>query len=230
MQAAHPANVRCTRKKITLPNYTIGEERLNMITHIVGAVLGLFVLLFCTVTAYRNGNTVGVVTSAIYGGSMILLYTMSSIYHGLPRNSAKKVFRVLDHCTIYLLIAGTYTPITLSAMVPVDLFDGLLVFFIEWGLAALAITLTAVDMKKFSVFSMVCYIVMGWMAFIVLPTALEAMTFKGFMFILAGGIAYTIGAVLYGIGKKKKYIHGVFHIFSVIASFLQFLGVAMYCL
>ena len=91
-------------------------------------------------------------------------------------------------------------------MVPVDLFDGLLVFFIEWGLAALAITLTAVDMKKFSVFSMVCYIVMGWMAFIVLPTALEAITFKGFMFILAGGIAYTIGAVLYGIGKKKKYI------------------------
>ena len=230
MQAAHPANVRCTRKKITLPNYTIGEERLNMITHIVGAVLGLFVLLFCTVTAYRNGNTVGVVTSAIYGGSMILLYTMSSIYHGLPRNSAKKVFRVLDHCTIYLLIAGTYTPITLSAMVPVDLFDGLLVFFIEWGLAALAITLTAVDMKKFNAFSMTCYVVMGWCIIAVPKIAIAAMTPMGFGLVLAGGIAYTIGAVLYGIGKKKKYIHGVFHIFVLLGSVLQFFGVYLYCI
>ncbi len=217
-------------KKHVLPNYTTGEERLNMISHIVGASLGVIVLVLCIVRSAIVGNTIGVVTSAIYGASMIILYTMSSIYHGLRRNRAKLVFRVLDHCTIYLLIAGTYTPIALSALTRVSTALGWTIFGIEWGLAALAITLTAIDLKKYEVFSMICYICMGWAVIAVVPLALEAMTLPGFMFVLAGGIAYTIGAVLYGIGKKKKYIHGVFHIFVVIGSFLQFLGVYLYCL
>ncbi len=217
-------------KKHVLPNYTVGEERLNMISHIVGASLGVVVLVLCVVKAALGGNTIGIVTSAIYGASMIILYTMSSIYHGLRRNRAKLVFRVLDHCTIYLLIAGTYTPIALSALTRVSTALGWTIFGIEWGLAALAITLTAIDLKKYEVFSMICYICMGWAVIAVVPLALEAMTTAGFMFVLSGGIAYTIGAVLYGIGKKKKYIHGVFHIFVVIGSFLQFLGVCLYCL
>ncbi len=217
-------------KKHVLPNYTIGEERLNMISHIVGASLGVVVLILCVVRAALGGNTIGIVTSAIYGSAMIILYTMSSIYHGLPRNRAKLVFRVLDHCTIYLLIAGTYTPIALSALTRVSTVLGWTIFGIEWGLAALAITLTAVDLKKYEIFSMICYICMGWAVIAVVPFAVQAMTMPGFMFVLSGGIAYTIGAILYGIGKKKKYIHGVFHIFVVIGSFLQFLGVYLYCL
>ncbi len=216
--------------KHSLPSYTIGEERLNMISHIVGAALGVVVMILCVARAYTLENTVGIVTSVIYGATMIILYTMSSIYHGLPRNRAKKVFRVLDHCTIYLLIAGTYTPIALSALTRVGLSLGWTIFGIEWGLAALAITLTAIDLKRFEVFSMICYICMGWAVIAVVPLAVKAMTMPGFMFVLSGGIAYTIGAVLYGIGKKKKYIHGVFHIFVVVGSFLQFWGVYLYCL
>ena len=235
MQAAHEISFKKNeagnkKRKISLPDYTVGEEILNTVTHAIGALLGIFVLIFCVLTSVKNNNAIGAFSSTVYGLSMILVYTISSIYHGLGKNNAKRVFRVLDHCAIYLLIAGTYTPITLSAMVPIDRVDGFAVFGLEWGLAALAITLTAIDMKKFSVFSMVCYIVMGWMAFLFLPSTVAAMTLEGFGFILGGGIVYTIGAVFYGLGKKKRYAHGIFHVFTVIGSFLQFFGVALYCL
>ena len=220
------------KKKIKhiLPDYTTGEELLNMISHIVGGAFGILTLVLCVVKAALGGNTAGVVGSAIYGASMILVYTTSSIYHGLRRNAGKKVFRVLDHCMIYLLIAGTYTPILLSAVIPKFPVAGWVIFAIEWGCTALAVTLTAVDMKKFNAFSMTCYIIMGWCIIAFAKTALAAMTKPGFMWVLAGGIAYTVGAICYGIGKKKKYIHGVFHLFVVLGSFLQFLGVFLYCL
>jgi len=222
-------NIKKKLKHI-LPDYTTGEELLNMISHIVGGAFGILVLVLCVIRAALNGNAAGVVGSAIYGASMILVYTTSSIYHGLRRNAGKKVFRVLDHCMIYLLIAGTYTPILLSAMIPMFPVAGWIIFGIEWGCTALAVTLTAVDMKKFNAFSMTCYVVMGWCIIAVPKLAIKAMTPGGFGLILAGGVAYTIGAVLYGIGKKKKYIHGVFHIFVLIGSVLQFFGVYLYCI
>ena len=227
---AEPFRTHRKKSKITLPDYTVGEEYLNMITHAVGAILGIVVLVLCVSRALVNANMIGALASAIYGASMIIVYATSAIYHGLPKCEAKKVFRVLDHCAIYLLIAGTYTPITLSAMLPLGNGDGLTVFCIEWGLAALAITLTAIDMKKFSVFSMICYIAMGWMAFLFLPSTVTAMSARGFAYILGGGIFYTIGAVLYGLGKKARYMHGIFHVFTLIGSFVQFLGVYIYCL
>ena len=224
-----PKKIR--RSRITLPDYTFGEELLNMITHAVGAILGIVVLALCVSRALVNANVTGAVASAIYGASMIIVYTTSAVYHGLPRSSAKKVFRVLDHCVIYLLIAGTYTPITLSAMLSSSYArSGLTIFFAQWGLAALAITLTAIDMKKFSAFSMTCYILMGWMAFFSLNSVVGAMSARGFLYILGGGIFYTIGAVLYGLGKKARYMHGIFHVFTLIGSFAQFLGVYIYCL
>ena len=216
--------------KHTLPDYTKGEEILNMVSHIVGGAFGIVALVLCIVKAAIGGNTAGVVGSAIYGAAMILVYTTSSIYHGLHRNGGKKVFRVLDHCMIYLLIAGTYTPILLSAVVPKYPLAGWIIFGVEWGCTALAVTLTAVDMKKFNAFSMSCYVIMGWCIIAVPRIAVSAMTAPGFMFVLAGGIAYTIGAVLYGIGKKRRYIHGVFHIFVLLGSILQFLGVYFYCI
>ena len=213
-----------------LPNYTKGEECLNMVSHIVGGALGIVVLVLCIIKSAISGDTAGIVGSAVYGASMIIVYTVSSVYHGLNRNLAKGVFRVIDHCAIYLLIAGTYTPITLAAIIPYSPVIGWVIFGIEWGLAALAVTLTAVDMKKFNAFSMTCYIIMGWCIIAFAKTALAAMTKPGFMWVLAGGIAYTVGAICYGIGKKKKYIHGVFHLFVVLGSFFQFLGVFLYCL
>lgn len=227
-QGSAPKRIR--KSKITLPDYTFGEELLNMITHAVGAVLGIVVLVLCVSRALVNVNIVGAIASAIYGAAMIIVYATSAVYHGLPKCAAKKVFRVLDHCVIYLLIAGTYTPIALSAMIPLGNADGITVFLVEWGLAAIAITLTAINLKKFSVFSMICYIVMGWMAFLFLPSTLAAMSVRGFAFILGGGIFYTVGAILYGLGKKARYMHGIFHVFTLIGSFAQFIGVYNYCL
>ena len=161
---------------------------------------------------------------------MIALYTVSSVYHGLRPNMGKKVMQVVDHCTIYFLIAGTYTPILVCALGPSypALGKGLMIF--QWGLATIACVLTAIDLKKYNAFSMVCYISMGWAVIPFARQALEVMTRPGFLLLLAGGIAYTLGAVLYGVGAKKKWMHSVFHIFTVIGSFLQFLAVLGYAI
>ena len=213
-----------------LPDYTRGEEIMNMVTHIVGGALGVVALILCVIFAAVKGNVYGVVGSAIYGGCMIALYSLSSIYHGMRPGTGKKVLQILDHCTIYFLIAGTYTVIALSALRPVDpaLGWGMLAF--QWGLTALAVTLTAIDLKKYNVFSMICYICMGWAILPFMEQTIAAMTKPGFLLLLAGGISYTVGAVLYGIGVKKRWMHSVFHIFVVIGSLLQFLSILFYAL
>ena len=222
-----------TRTKLAdrmLPNYTRGEEMVNMVTHIIGAALGIAVLALCIIRAVQNRNVYGIVASAVYGAAMICTFTVSSVYHGLLPNYGKKVMQVVDHCTIYFLIAGTYTAIVLSAIRPVFPQLGWGLFIFEWVMAAIAATLTAIDMKKYNTFSMICYIGMGWA---VIPFAKQTMivlTAPGFYLLLAGGIAYTIGAVLYGIGSKKKWMHSVFHIFVVLGALLQFLSVLLYAL
>lgn len=218
---------RIPLKKRTLPRYSRGEEIMNMVTHIVGGGLGIVALLLCLLRARGAYALTG---SVIYGVSTIALYTMSSIYHGLRPGTGKKVMQVIDHCGIYFLIAGTYTPILLVAFRPVYpmICWGLLAM--EWVLAALAATLTAIDLKKYNVFSMICYIFMGWGIIFFLRQTLEVMTLPGFLWLLGGGIAYTVGAVLYGIGAKRPWIHSVFHIFVVLGSILQFCAIYGYVL
>ena len=211
-----------------LPNYTRGEELFNMVSHIVGGGMGVVVLVICSVVAAWNHNTLGIAASIVYGLTMILLYTMSSIYHGLTRESVKRVFRVLDHCTIYFLIAGTYTPLVLCALRLVHGPLAWTIFGIEWGLAVLAVTLTAIDLRKYQAFSMICYIVMGWCIVIAYEYVVPAFTATGFALLLTGGILYTMGAILYGIGKKHKYFHGIFHLFVLLGSFFQFLCIVLY--
>ncbi len=215
-------------KNLLLPNYTRGEEIFNMVSHIVGGAFGLIVLIICVTTAAFNRNGYGVASSIVYGITMIMLYTMSSVYHGLKNESAKRVMRVLDHCAIYFLIAGTYTPLMLSAVRTVNAVLAWSVFSVEWGLAALAVTLTAVNLEKFKVVSMVCYIIMGWLIAAFFSTVVQVLTPAGTALTFVGGISYTIGAVLYGIGKKKKYAHNVFHVFVLVGSLLQFLAIAIY--
>ena len=211
-----------------LPDYTRGEEIMNMVTHIVGGAVGIVALTLCVIFAAIHGNVYGIVTSAIYGATMISMFTISSVYHGLKPTLGKKVMQVIDHCTIYFLIAGTYTVIVLSALRPVYPVLGWGLFAFEWAMTALATTLTAIDLKKYSVFSMICYIGMGWAVIIFWRQTLEVMTLPGFALLLSGGIAYTIGSILYGIGKKKKWMHSVFHIFVVLGATLQFLSVLLY--
>ena len=211
-----------------LPDYTRGEERMNMITHIVGGAMGIAVLTLCVIQAALKDNVYGIVTSAIYGATMIIMFTVSSVYHGLRPNLGKKVMQVIDHCTIYFLIAGTYTVVVLSAIRPVYPVLGWSLFAVEWALAALATTLTAIDLKKYSVFSMICYIGMGWAVIPFWRQTLEVLTLPGFLLLLAGGIAYTLGAILYGLGKKRKWMHSVFHIFVILGAGLQFFAILLY--
>ena len=213
-----------------LPNYSRGEELMNTVTHIVGGALGVAALTLCVVFAALHHNVYGVVGSAIYGVSLIALYTVSSVYHGLKPGMGKKVMQIIDHCTIYFLIAGTYTVIVLSAIRPRYPVLGWGLFGFEWAMAAIATALTAIDLKKYNVISMICYIGLGWAIIPFARQALEVLTFPGFLFLLLGGIAYTIGAVLYGIGSRKKWMHSVFHIFVVLGSVLQFFAVLLYAI
>ncbi len=212
----------------TLPLYSRGEEIMNMVTHIVGGALGILALILCVLRAAAAGSTLAIICSSIYGSSMILLYAMSSIYHGLRPCTAKKVMQILDHCTIYFLIAGTYTPISLCALAPVYPVIGWGLFAFQWSLAITATVLTAIDLRKYRVFSMVCYIGLGWSVIFFLPQTMAVLTGAGFWFLLAGGISYTIGAVLFGLGKTKRWMHSVFHIFVVLGSLLQLVTVAFF--
>ena len=211
-----------------LPRYSRGEEIMNMVTHITGGGLGIIILILCIIKAATAGSASDIIGSVIYGSSMVTLYAISSVYHGLLPSTGKKVMQVIDHCTIYLLIAGTYTPIMLSVFIPRYPLIGWGVLIMEWALAALAITLTAIDLKKYNVFSMICYIFMGWGIIFFIPQTINLMTMPGFLWLLAGGIAYTIGAILYGIGAKKRWFHSVFHIFVVLGSVLQFVSILLY--
>ncbi len=213
-----------------LPNYTRGEEIMNMVTHIVGGGLGVLILAVCLTKAILAKSILGIVGSAIFGGTMIVLYTMSSVYHGLRGGTSKKVMQIIDHCTIYFLICGTYTPILLSAFVPVYPLLGWGLLAAEWALAILAATLTAIDLKKYNVFSMICYIAMGWGIIFFLDHAISVLTKPGFLLLLSGGIAYTVGAILYGVGSKTRWFHSIFHIFVVLGSVLQALAIILYVL
>ena len=213
-----------------LPNYSRSEEMMNMITHVVGGVLGVAVLVFCIIRAAQNRNVYGIAASVIYGVAMICTFSVSSIYHGLLPCFGKKVMQVIDHCTIYFLIAGTYTAVVLSAIRPVYPMLGWGLFIFEWVLAAIAATATAIDMKKYEVFSMVCYIGMGWAVIPFAKQTYHVLTAPGFYLLLSGGIAYTIGAILYGIGSKVKWMHSVFHIFVVLGALLQAFSIFLYAL
>ena len=211
-----------------LPRYTKGEEIMNMVTHIAGGGLAVIGSIFCIFLACRLGGWQNILGAVIYCTAMIGVYTMSSIYHGLRSGTAKKVMQVIDHCAIYFLIAGTYTPIMITGFLPLFPKIGWGLLAMQWSLTAIAVTLTAIDLKKYQVFSMICYIFMGWGIIFFLPQAIQAMSMPGFWWLLAGGIAYTIGAILFGLGKKLQWMHGVFHIFVILGSLFQYLAIVLY--
>ena len=214
------------REKLGLPEYTLGEELVNSISHGLGAAFGIVVLVLCVVFSAIEGDAWKVVSGAIYGASMIILYSVSTIYHALGINRAKKVFRTLDHCSIYFLIAGTYTPYTLVAMRETS---GFWVFGVVWAAAALGITLSAINVHKFRIVSMIIYIAMGWAIIFSGRDLIASVPTAGFVLLLAGGILYTIGAVLYGLGKIR-YMHSVFHFFALGGSVCHFISIFMYVL
>ena len=220
---------RTKLKDRELPTYTKGEEIFNMVSHIVGGAIGLIGMVLCIIFSEIHQNSYAILGSIIYGISMIFLYTMSSIYHGLkPTRKAKKVMQILDHCTIYVLIAGTYTPILLSSIMKVDQVAAWTMLAIVWIFAILGIVLNAIDLKQFRVFSMICYIAMGWCIIFRIDLVIKSLGMTGFILILLGGIIYTLGTILYGIGRKVKYMHSMFHLCVVIGTLLQLIAIILY--
>ena len=212
-----------------LPSYTKGEEIFNAVSHIVGGAFGIIALILGLVFTIQEGHDGWSILSVIiYGVSIILLYTMSSIYHFLRRNKAKRVFRIFDHCTIYLLIAGTYTPICVILLR--HEWWGILLLILVWVAAIVGITFNAINMHKTSikVLSMILYIVMGWCVIFLIVPLLKIWYGPGFWFLLGGGISYTVGVIFYTYKKKAKYIHSIWHLFVFLGTVLQFIAILKY--
>ncbi len=218
------------RKELGLPRYDKGEEIFNSVTHIVGGGAALIMLVLGFVFAYlKKRDPIVVISMAVFGIASVLLYTVSAVYHGLHVNKGKKVFQILDHCTIYLLIAGTYTPVCTVGLQAIEPWNYLLLGIV-WTLSVLGIVLNATMMDKLWVkaVSMVLYIAVGWCIIFFYPLLVGSMTEAGMWLLIGGGISYTVGSVLYGIGHSKKYFHSVFHLFVNLGTLLQYLAILLY--
>ncbi len=201
--------------------YSLGEEIFNAVSHGAGGLLSIggtvILIVFCAIYA----DAWAVVSACIYGASLITLYTMSTLYHAITNEFAKKFFRIMDHNTIFFLIAGTYTPFTLVTLRgPL----GWTLFGIVWGAAVIGIVLNSIDLEKFRKPSIVCYIMMGWVIIIAVKPMLDSLPKPSLVFLLTGGILYTVGIIFYSF-KKLKYFHSVWHLFTVAGSVLHYFSV-----
>lgn len=191
--------------------YTLGEEIFNSVSHGIGGGLAIAGTVVLIVFAAVYSNAWGVVSSAIYGSSLIILYTMSTLYHAITNRKAKGFFRIMDHNTIFFLIAGTYTPVTL---VPLRGALGWTIFGVVWGAAILGIVLNSIDLERFRKPSVVCYILMGWAIVAAVKPMLANVNKLSLLFLLIGGGFYTVGVIFYAI-KKVKYFHSIWHLFTI---------------
>ncbi len=204
--------------------YSLGEEIFSSVSHGIGALFGVAALTLMVIFAAKAGNVYGVVSGAIYGATLIILYSMSTLYHALPNPRAKKFFRVMDHCSIYLLIAGTYTPLTLCTL---RQHGGWVMFAIEWGMTVLGVVANSINLEKFKLFSLISYIVMGWTIVAMWGTLCQNLAPAGVRLLISGGLVYMVGVVFYCL-KKVAYMHSIWHLFVLGGSLLHFLCVLLY--
>jgi hemolysin III len=196
-----------------LPDYTKGEEVFNMVSHIVGAALAVPILILCIIRGAIEYGAAGVLTGLAFSISMLVLFTMSAIYHGIkPERRAKKIMQIIDHCSIFLLIAGSYTPVTLIALMKVEPTTAWIMFSVVWLMSIIGIVLNAIDLKKFASFSMACYLGLGWCIILCLPSLMAVLPPVGTVLLFLGGIMYTIGAMFFGLEKSFRYMHSIFHL------------------
>ncbi len=210
-------------EKSEKPRYTLGEEIFNSVSHGTGgalAVAGTVVLIVCSAI---YSDAWAVVSSCIYGASLIILYTMSTLYHAITNEKAKKFFRIMDHNTIFFLIAGTYTPITLAFMRGAL---GWVLFGVVWAAAIVGIVLNSIDLERFRKPSVVCYVAMGWVIIIAFKPFIESVPTISLVFLLIGGAFYTIGVIFYAL-KKVRYFHSVWHLFTVAGSVFHYFAVLL---
>lgn len=203
--------------------YTLGEEIFNAVSHGTGSLLAIAGTVVLIVLSVVYADAWSVVSACIYGGSLIILYTMSTLYHAITNEKAKKFFRIMDHNTIFFLIAGTYTPYTL---VPLRGALGWTLFGVVWGAAIIGIVFNSIDLEKFRKPSVVCYLLMGWVIIIAIKPMLNTMPRLSLIFLLIGGIFYTVGIIFYAL-KKVKWFHSVWHIFTVAGSIFHYFSVML---
>lgn len=204
--------------------YTVGEEIANSITHGIGVLLSIAACVLLIVFSAQTGSAMKVVCASVYGTCLIILFLMSTLYHAIVPEKAKRVFRVFDHTSIFILIAGSYTPI---ALVTLGGALGWTIFGIVWGVSILGIVLNSISIERFKKFSMISYIALGWCVVFVIKTVIEKLPMTAFMLLLAGGIAYTLGVVFYKM-KKVKYMHSIWHLFVLAGAILQYFCVQLY--
>ena len=213
------------RLNIRIPLYTLGEEIFHAISHGIGAALSIAALALMMVKAQ---GTMAQVTSAIFGTALIVLYTVSCVYHSLSRSvEGKKVLRVIDHCNVYLLVWGTYIPV---ALLGVGGTLGWILFGVTGAFTALGVTLTAIQVDKYKVAQVICHLVSGWSILLGLPQLMHTAGPQGVFFMVLGGIMYTLGSLLYGLGSRVRYMHSVFHVFCLLGSFFHFWAIYVYLL
>lgn len=205
------------RKNGPESSYTLGEEIFNAISHGIGAILSFFA--FFLLINKLDHTVKNYVCIAVYCFSLFCLYTISTLYHSLKPGKAKNVFQKLDHCSIFILIAGTYMPI---CMIFVGGILSKMVLAIVCMAAICGIVLNAIDVQRFSKFSMVCYIVMGWSVIIMAKPTLRCLNLDQLFWLVEGGIFYTVGAMIYLIGKRVRYMHSIWHIFVLFGSICHF--------
>ena len=219
--------------EVNIPKYSLTEELLNAISHGLGAVFGIVALVLMLLKTCPGGDPFAIASSIIYGLSLIILFTISCVYHSLAKNNGKRVLRILDHDMIYILISGTYTPYMLVALRQYNVWNlgtgtvAYVMFALVYVFCIIGAVFNSINIKKYAKLSMACYIVSGWIVVSALPVLWNIITPWGVLLLLFGGIVYTIGAVLYGIGHKKKYFHSLFHLFVLIGAVLMFISV--YC-
>jgi hemolysin III len=206
--------------------YTVGEEIAHAVTHGIGAVLSIAGLAVLVAFATLYGNAWHITSSSIYGVTLILLYTASTLYHGIPQPAAKRVLRRIDHAAIFLLIAGTYTPFTL-----VNLRGewGWLLFGLVWSFAILGVVLETVAKRRIKRLSLTLYLGLGWLVVIAIEPLLDAVASGGLILLLAGGLCYSLGVIFY-VWKRLAYHHAVWHMFVMVGSMLHFFSIFFYVL
>ncbi len=216
--------------------YTVGEEIFNSVSHGVGVLLSVAALVLLIVFAAIRSDGYGLASGLVFGISLILLYSMSMVYHIVQNEKGKKVLRIFDHCSIFILIAGTYTPYSLVSLRNEPLQIGLMnlslgwvIFGMIWGATVLGVLLNSISLEKFKIFSLILYVLMGWGVILSIKPLAQNLELGGLILLIAGGLVYTIGVVFY-LMKKYKYMHSVWHLFVLGGSVCHYFSILLYVL
>jgi len=209
-----------------MKSYSPSEERINIVSHACGFFLSIIAMAFLFVHASRHGGILHIVSFTIFGISLCVLYAASTLYHSAKNPEKRSRLKIFDHASIYILIAGTYTPYTL---VTIPGTTGWVIFGISWGATVIGIILKLFFTGKYSIVSTTMYVLMGWVMVFAIKPLVNNLPLDGLLWLFGGGVAYTIGAILYSI-KRIKFNHAIFHILVLIGSFCHFISIFYYVL